>query len=102
MDYGRATLGAVASEANSSILKMSMALASSTQLLAQHCIEMAEIAEANHKCVTSIVRSAVDIQSPGDLMTLTVAATTCICYFPFSFFGIEIDEILDCYGLLVN
>ncbi|KAL5551445.1 hypothetical protein UlMin_001621 [Ulmus minor] len=75
-----AALAAVASEENSSRLKMSMALASATQLLAQHCIEMAEIAGADHERVTSVVLSAVDIQSPGDLMTLTAAAATGIVY----------------------
>ncbi|KAL5573516.1 hypothetical protein UlMin_023113 [Ulmus minor] len=57
---------------------MSMALASATQLSAQHCIEMVEIARADHVRMTSVVRSAVDIQSPGDLMTLTVAAATAL------------------------
>ena len=54
---------------------MSMALASATQLLAQHCIEMAEIAGADHEDVTYVVRSVVDIQSPSDLMTLIITAT---------------------------
>ena len=54
MDYGRDVLVAVALEENSSRLKMSMALALATQLLAQHCIEMAKIAEADHECVTSV------------------------------------------------
>ncbi|KAL5579423.1 hypothetical protein UlMin_011865 [Ulmus minor] len=78
MDYGRAALATLDSEENSSRLKMSMALASATQLLAKHCIEMAEIAGADHERVTSIVQSAVDIQSPSDLMTLTSAAATAL------------------------
>lgn len=58
--------------------KMSMALASATELLATHCIELAESAGAGHDRVASIVKSAVDIRSPGDLITLTAAAATAL------------------------
>ncbi|KAE8678022.1 3-hydroxyisobutyryl-CoA hydrolase-like protein 1 [Hibiscus syriacus] len=58
--------------------KMSMALASATELLASHCIELAEQAGADHDRVASVVKSAVDIQSAGDLMTLTAAAATAL------------------------
>ncbi|XP_038990527.1 VAN3-binding protein-like isoform X2 [Hibiscus syriacus] len=58
--------------------KMSMALASATELLASHCIELAELAGADHDRVASVVKSAVDIQSAGDLMTLTAAAATAL------------------------
>lgn len=76
-----AALAAVAAAGNSSSSgsKMSMALASATELLASHCIELAESAGADHDRVASIVRSAVDIQSPSDLMTLTAAAATGNC-----------------------
>ncbi|KAL1214004.1 VAN3-binding protein [Cardamine amara subsp. amara] len=57
---------------------MALALASATELLASHCIEMAEQAGADHNCVASTVRSSVDINSPGDLMTLTAAAATAL------------------------
>lgn len=75
-------LAAVAAAGNStgSSTKMSMAVASATELLASHCIELAESAGAEHDHVASVVRSAVDIQSPGDLMTLTAAAATGICF----------------------
>lgn len=56
--------------------KMSAALASATQLLASHCIELAELTGADHDRVASVVKSAVDIQTAGDLMTLTAAAAT--------------------------
>lgn len=56
--------------------KMSTALASATQLLASHCIELAELAGADNDRVGSVVKSAVDIQTAGDLMTLTAAAAT--------------------------
>ncbi|KAJ6851501.1 VAN3-binding protein-like [Iris pallida] len=54
------------------------ALASATELLASHCIEAAEQAGAGHEHVASVVRSAVDVGSPGDLMTLTAAAATAL------------------------
>ncbi|KAJ6804458.1 VAN3-binding protein-like [Iris pallida] len=54
------------------------ALASATELLASHCIEAAEQAGAGHEHVASAVRSAVDVGSPGDLMTLTAAAATAL------------------------
>ncbi|XP_027360072.1 VAN3-binding protein-like [Abrus precatorius] len=58
--------------------KLDVALASATQLLASYCVEMAEQAGADHERVASTVRSAVDIQTPGDLMTLTAAAATAL------------------------
>lgn len=75
-----AALAAVTAAGNSSgsSSKMSMALASAAELLASHCIELSESAGADHDCVASVVRSAVDIQSPGDLMTLTAAAATAL------------------------
>jgi hypothetical protein len=75
--------------------KMDAALASATQLLASHCIEFAELAGADHDQVASAVEGAVEVRSPGDLMTLTAAAATgehtqsvpaaapvclCVCY----------------------
>ncbi|GMJ04838.1 FORKED-LIKE5 [Hibiscus trionum] len=69
------TTGAAAAATGS---KMSMALASAAELLASHCIELAELAGADHDRVASVVKSAVDIQSAGDLMTLTAAAATAL------------------------
>ena len=56
--------------------KMALALGSATELLASHCVEMAERAGADRARVASTIRSSVDIHSPGDLMTLTAAAAT--------------------------
>lgn len=56
--------------------KTSMALALATELLASHCIEIAESAGADCDRLVSAVRSALDIQSSSDLMTLTAAAAT--------------------------
>ena len=73
-----AGLAAVAAAGNSNGTgsKMSLALASATELLASHCVELAELNGADHDRVASVVKSAVDIQSAGDLMTLTAAAAT--------------------------
>ncbi|KAK9740596.1 hypothetical protein RND81_03G046800 [Saponaria officinalis] len=65
-----------ATDDSSSGSKMSRAVASASELLASHCIELAEMAGAEHDRVASAVKSAVDIRSPGDLMTLTAAAAT--------------------------
>ncbi|GFS42257.1 formyltetrahydrofolate deformylase [Actinidia rufa] len=75
-----AALAAVAAAENSksSGSKMSSAIASATELLASHCIEEAESARVNHDRVASVVRSAVDIRSPSDIVTLTAAAATAL------------------------
>ncbi|KAK6947568.1 Pleckstrin-like, plant [Dillenia turbinata] len=74
-----AGLAAVAAAENSnSGTKLSGAVASATELLASHCIEIAELAGADHDHLASIVGSAVDIRTPGDLMTLTAAAATAL------------------------
>lgn len=67
---------AAAGNSNGSGSRMNVALASATELLASHCIDIAEAAGAEHDCVAEVVRSAVDIQTPGDLVTLTAAAAT--------------------------
>ncbi|CAL4967911.1 unnamed protein product [Urochloa decumbens] len=58
--------------------RMEAALASATQLLASHCVEIAELAGADHDQVASAVEAAVDVRSPGDLLTLTAAAATAL------------------------
>ncbi|KAF8058819.1 hypothetical protein N665_1241s0013 [Sinapis alba] len=57
---------------------MSSALASASELLASHCVELAEISGAGHDRVVSAVRSAVDVRGRGDLLTLTAAAATAL------------------------
>jgi Auxin canalisation len=56
--------------------KMGVAMVSATELLASHCIEIAEMAGADRDYVASAIKSAVDVRTPGDLMTLTAAAAT--------------------------
>ncbi|XP_056161799.1 VAN3-binding protein-like isoform X2 [Syzygium oleosum] len=74
-----AGLAAVAAaQSSNSDSKMSVALASATELLASHCVELAELAGAEHDRVASVVQSAVDIRNAGDLVTLTAAAATAL------------------------
>ncbi|KAJ9549968.1 hypothetical protein OSB04_022511 [Centaurea solstitialis] len=71
--------------------RMSTALASATELLASHCFELAESAGADHHLVLSVVQSAINIQTPSDLLTLTAAAATGTfihSFIPHSFFNI--------------
>ncbi|CAN6273755.1 unnamed protein product [Urochloa humidicola] len=58
--------------------RMEAALASATQLLASHCVEIAELAGADHDQVASAVEAAVDVRSAGDLLTLTAAAAAAL------------------------
>ncbi|PIA35609.1 hypothetical protein AQUCO_03500160v1 [Aquilegia coerulea] len=73
-----AALAAVTATENSNNSKMSAAMASATELLASHCIAIAESSGADHDRVASVVRSAVGVRTPGDLMTLTAAAATAL------------------------
>ncbi|KAI3711071.1 hypothetical protein L2E82_40884 [Cichorium intybus] len=58
--------------------RMSSAVVSATELLATHCSELAESAGADHHLVLSIVQSAINIQTPTQLLTLTAAAATAL------------------------
>ncbi|KAF0928715.1 hypothetical protein E2562_006137 [Oryza meyeriana var. granulata] len=56
--------------------KMAAAMASATELLASHCVEIAQQAGARHEQVACAIQAAVGVRSSGDLMTLTAAAAT--------------------------
>ncbi|RWW71764.1 hypothetical protein BHE74_00020478 [Ensete ventricosum] len=73
-----AAVAAVAAASNSGdqTSKMSAAMASATEILASHCVEIAEQTGADHEHVAAAIRSAVDVKTAGDLMTLTAAAAT--------------------------
>ncbi|CAN1195466.1 VAN3-binding protein [Linum perenne] len=76
-----AALAAVAASpggVGNSTAKMSTALASATELMASYCVELAESAGADRDRVAAVVKSAVDIRGPGDLVTLTAAAATAL------------------------
>ncbi|KAJ3680607.1 hypothetical protein LUZ60_016885 [Juncus effusus] len=69
---------ASSSDTKNDTTKMNAAMSLATELLASHSIEMAEHCGAHHEQVASAVESAVDMRSPGDLMTLTAAAATAL------------------------
>lgn len=68
--------GAIGTNTNTDTTNMNAAMALATELLASHCIEMAELSGAHREHVVAAVESAVDVRTPGDLMTLTAAAAT--------------------------
>nr|GLL44954.1 VAN3-binding protein isoform X1 [Ipomoea trifida] len=74
-----AAVAAVAAEADNDNSNSAAALASATELLASHCIEMAESVGVEHQRVAAVVRSAVHIRGGAThLLTLTAAAATAL------------------------
>ena len=79
-----AAIAAIASASASSqggndgkdIPKTDMALASAATLVAAQCVEAAEAMGAEHDHLASVISSAVNVKSAGDIMTLTAAAST--------------------------
>ncbi|XP_051130144.1 VAN3-binding protein-like [Andrographis paniculata] len=58
--------------------KTDMAVASAATLIAAQCVEAAEALGAEREHLASIVSSAVNVRSAGDIMTLTAAAATAL------------------------
>ncbi|KAG8658668.1 hypothetical protein MANES_03G173800v8 [Manihot esculenta] len=58
--------------------KTDMAVASAATLVAAQCVEAAEAMGAERDHLASVVSSAVNVRSPGDIMTLTAAAATAL------------------------
>ncbi|KAF2284303.1 hypothetical protein GH714_020350 [Hevea brasiliensis] len=58
--------------------KTDMAVASAATLVAAQCVEAAEAIGAERDQLASVVSSAVNVRSPGDIMTLTAAAATAL------------------------
>ncbi|KAF7145121.1 hypothetical protein RHSIM_Rhsim04G0198200 [Rhododendron simsii] len=58
--------------------KMDKAVASAATLVAAQCVEAAEAMGAEHEHLASVVSSAVNVRSAGDIMTLTAAAATAL------------------------
>lgn len=56
--------------------KTDMAVASAATLVAAQCVEAAEALGAEREHLASVVSSAVNVRSAGDIMTLTAAAAT--------------------------
>jgi hypothetical protein len=55
---------------------LSIAVASAAALVAAQCVELAESMGADHDHISSIISSAVNVKTPGDVTTLTAAAAT--------------------------
>ncbi|KAL3500565.1 hypothetical protein ACH5RR_039658 [Cinchona calisaya] len=58
--------------------KTSAAIASAAALVASHCIEIAEDLGADHDQILSVVNSAINVRTNGDIMTLTAGAATAL------------------------
>lgn len=56
--------------------KTDMAVASAATLVAAHCVEAAEAMGAERDHLASVVGSAVNVRTPGDIVTLSAAAAT--------------------------
>ncbi|GAB2282331.1 hypothetical protein Dimus_016877 [Dionaea muscipula] len=55
-----------------------VAMASAAMLVAAQCVEAAQSMGAEHDHLASVISSAVNVQSHGDIMTLTAAAATAL------------------------
>ncbi|KAF3446418.1 hypothetical protein FNV43_RR11597 [Rhamnella rubrinervis] len=58
--------------------KTCAALASAAALVASHCIEIAEEMGADHDHILTVVDSAINARTNGDIMTLTAGAATAL------------------------
>ncbi|KAF5466081.1 hypothetical protein F2P56_016038 [Juglans regia] len=58
--------------------KTDMAVASAATLVAAQCVEAAEAMGAEREHLASVLSSAVNVRSAGDIMTLTAAAATAL------------------------
>lgn len=73
-----ATAASSGSGKDEQMAKTDMAVASAATLVAAQCVEAAEAMGAEREHLTSVVSSAVNVRSPGDIMTLTAAAATAL------------------------
>ncbi|CAL1373460.1 unnamed protein product [Linum trigynum] len=58
--------------------KTPAAMASAAALVASHCIEIAEDMGAEHEQIMTVIDSAVNVRTNGDIMTLTAGAATAL------------------------
>ncbi|XP_022732698.1 VAN3-binding protein-like isoform X2 [Durio zibethinus] len=58
--------------------QVSTAIASAAALVASHCIEVAEDMGADHDQILTVVNSAMNARTNGDIMTLTAGAATAL------------------------
>lgn len=71
-----ATAASSGSGKDEQMAKTDMAVASAATLVAAQCVESAEALGAEREHLASVVSSAVNVRSAGDIMTLTAAAAT--------------------------
>ena len=71
-----ATATTSASRKDDQMAKTDMAVASAATLVAAQCVEAAESLGAQRDHLLSVVNSAVNVRSHGDILTLTAAAAT--------------------------
>ncbi|XP_057467493.1 VAN3-binding protein-like isoform X1 [Actinidia eriantha] len=73
-----ATAASSGSGKDEQMAKTDMAAASAATLVAAQCVEAAEAMGAERELLASVVGSAVNVRSAGDIMTLTAAAATAL------------------------
>ncbi|XP_042429099.1 VAN3-binding protein-like [Zingiber officinale] len=73
-----ATAGASGSGKDDRAARTDMAVASAATLVAAQCVEAAESMGAEREQLASVVSSAVNVRTPGDIVTLTAAAATAL------------------------
>ncbi|KAL5702202.1 hypothetical protein ACHQM5_027447 [Ranunculus cassubicifolius] len=73
-----ATAATSGSGKDEQMAKTDMAVASAATLVAAQCVEAAEAMGAEREHLASVVSSAVNVRSAGDIMTLTAAAATAL------------------------
>ncbi|KAG1347723.1 VAN3-binding protein [Cocos nucifera] len=71
-----ATAAASGSGKDDRAARTDMAVASAATLVAAQCVEAAESMGAEREHLASVVGSAVNVRTPGDIITLTAAAAT--------------------------
>lgn len=73
-----ATAASSGSGKEEQMAKTDLAVASAATLVAAQCVESAEAMGAEREHLASVVSSAVNVRSAGDVMTLTAAAATAL------------------------
>ncbi|XP_073026487.1 VAN3-binding protein-like isoform X1 [Primulina eburnea] len=73
-----ATAASSAAGKDEQMAKTDMAVASAATLVAAQCVEAADVMGAERENLASVVSSAVNVSSAGDIMTLTAAAATAL------------------------
>jgi len=71
-----ATAASSSAGKDENMAKTDMAVASAATLVAAQCVEAAEVMGAERDHLASVVSSAVNVRSAGDIMTLTAGAAT--------------------------